>query len=102
MGGQAAAGTPLCRSRSGGADRGRWSGRSVDRGPPRPARRGCADHRPRGPGRRQLAPALSLAHAAQRSACEPPAVHAVPDHLASAHSEGQAGTAPEEPGDEPR
>ena len=54
------------------------------------ARRGHADRRPRRTRRRQLAQALSRAHAAQPGAREPPAVHALPTELPGLHPEGQA------------
>ena len=80
----------LRRSRSDRADRGRRPGRPVGGGAPQPSRRRHADRRSQPAHRRQLAPALSLAHPAQRGARQPPAVDAVPADLAGVHPQGQA------------
>ena len=66
------------------------SGRAGDRGTPWPARHRYAGRRPARTDRRQLAQALSCAHAAQQGPGQPPALHALPAELAGLHPEGQA------------
>ena len=78
------------RSGSGGAGRRRRPRRPFDRRAPHAARDRHADRRPRRARRRQLAQALSRAHAAQPGVRQSPAVHAVPAELAGLHPEGQA------------
>ena len=76
-------------SRPGGAGRRRRPGRlSIAARLARAAM--TLDRRPRRARRRQLAQALSRAHAAQPGAREPPAVHALPAQLPGLHPEGQA------------
>ena len=64
----------LCRPRSGGHRGRRRPGGPIDRGALASARRRYADRRPARTDRRQLAQALSLADAAQRSARQSPAL----------------------------
>ena len=84
-------GARLRRSRSGGARGRRRPGGLVDRRALATTRRRYADRRPARTHRRQLAQALPLADAAQRSARQSPALHAVSAEFSGLHSEGQAG-----------
>ena len=69
----------------------RRTSRPLDCRAPASARHRHADCRPPSPRRRQLAHAVSLTDIAQRSACQSPALSAVPADISRLHSEGQAG-----------
>ena len=79
------------RSRSRRAHHRRWPGRAVHRGPAAPAGRGHPSGRAQPARRRQLAQPVPLTRAAQRGVGEPPAVPAVPGHLADLHPQGPGG-----------
>ena len=90
--GRQARGRPrLCRPRPGGHRRRLRPGGAGHRRAARRARHRHAGGGPGGAGRRQLAPPLPFADAAQRGACQPPALHALPADLAGLHPEGHAG-----------
>ena len=85
----AAGGRRLRRPRSRRAHRRRRPCRHFGRGRTQSYRAFRAGDRPRGAHRRQLAPALSRAEAAQQDAGQSSALSAVPDDLSGLHPEGQ-------------